>query len=931
LLVAHVVPERADAPPEVGRLVDALGAALPAHMIPRRIAWIAALPTTAGGKLDRRALPTIDGPVRAGPAIDPPEGAAERRVASAFAAALGLSGADAAATIDRHADFFGALGGTSLTAVAAVLALRDGPASEEPLGEVSVRDVNAAPSVAALAARLRARGAEPFAGATTFAGTTTVARAAGVTAPNILSEFSPRASHRAWSRASPRASQRASRPGLFTALQLIWLAAEVWVAGAAALGVVFVAGSWWFRWLGPTAGVIALPLFGAAIRVAWLPVSIAWAAVVKRAVIGRYAPGRHPLWGAFHLRYWLASRAARAIPWALIASTEWSAVALRVLGARVGPRVHVHRGVDLSGAAWDLLSLDDDVTLNQDSAVQTVEFEAGAIVVDAVSLGAGATLEVRAGVGPGGSIGRGGRLTALSRLGDGAAVPAGEVWDGVPARAAGRNADLPVAAGRALDPRVHAVLAVALRVLGPAVAALPAFALAAALLRVVRIDGTVIQSWLRAPSMSVGHAAAGAAALAVLSAFGLAAGLAVEAAMMRCAGRVRPGVIDRRSLAHLRLQWKTGLVTTAGTWLSGSMLWPIWLRSAGMRVGRNAEVSTIIDTVPELVAIGAGSFLADGVFLAGPRIDRGAVVIAETALGEDTFVGNHAVIPAGARYPDGLFVGVATVADASIATPGSAWFGHPPFALPRRAVVHADRRLTHAPDALRWATRAFWESLRLALPAWPVAVLAGWATVIAAAAARFGALAAIAWAAPVATVAAAVVLIGSVVALKWALLGRVKPGQHAFWSCWCGRWDFLYMAWGIWTGGVLGRLSGTLLLNAVLRLFGARIGRRVALGPGFGQVVDPDMLTFGDDAVVFGQFQAHTFEDRILKIGPVDIGPGAAVGENAVLFYGAQIGAGARVGPHSVVMKGDALQANRSYEGCPTRLAAPGASITGSP
>lgn len=98
------------------------------------------------------------------------------------------------------------------------------------------------------------------------------------------------------------------------------------------------------------------------------------------------------------------------------------------------------------------------------------------------------------------------------------------------------------------------------------------------------------------------------------------------------------------------------------------------------------------------------------------------------------------------------------------------------------------------------------------------------------------------------------------------LLGRVKAGRHAFWSCWCARWDFFYMAWSLWGRGLLESLKGTLLLNAYLRLTGMGIGRRVALGPGFAQVVDPAMLRLDDGATVSCHFQAHSFEDRVLRV-----------------------------------------------------------------
>jgi non-ribosomal peptide synthetase-like protein len=172
---------------------------------------------------------------------------------------------------------------------------------------------------------------------------------------------------------------------------------------------------------------------------------------------------------------------------------------------------------------------------------------------------------------------------------------------------------------------------------------------------------------------------------------------------------------------------------------------------------------------------------------------------------------------------------------------------------------------------------------------------------------------------PLFTAVAAAAVCLFVLALKWLLLGRVAPGEHPLWSCWCSRWDFLYVVWTQLARPLLSGLEGTLLLNWYLRAMGARIGRRVVLGPGFAQIVDPDMLSIDDDATVHGLFQAHTFEDRMLKIDRVSIGKRATVASAVVLLYGAEIGDEASVAAHSVVMKREKLMAGRAYVGYPTR------------
>ncbi len=228
--------------------------------------------------------------------------------------------------------------------------------------------------------------------------------------------------------------------------------------------------------------------------------------------------------------------------------------------------------------------------------------------------------------------------------------------------------------------------------------------------------------------------------------------------------------------------------------------------------------------------------------------------------------------------------------------------------------------MTHTPLPLRYANRVFWDLLRFTLPIVPLVLVLGWFILLAAAESVVSLPVLLGAVVPALDfgVLAGLCLLG--VALKWALLGRVRPGVHPLWSCWCCRWEFHYIAWDLYVAGPLSALEGTLLLNAFLRTLGMRIGRRVALGPGFAAIIDHDMLDLADGATLSCLFQAHTFEDRVLKIDRVTIRPGATVGHAAVLLYGADIGACTRVGPHSVVMKHERLLPGHCYAGCPTHV-----------
>ncbi|WP_347303578.1 amino acid adenylation domain-containing protein [Croceibacterium sp. TMG7-5b_MA50] len=112
-LVAWLVPNAGYNPEG---LRTALARRLPSYMVPNLFVPIAAMPVTANGKLDRRALPAPD---FAGEAGDAPATPTERRLAELFVAVLELHGPLAVTD-----DFF-SLGGHSLLAVDLLLRIRE--------------------------------------------------------------------------------------------------------------------------------------------------------------------------------------------------------------------------------------------------------------------------------------------------------------------------------------------------------------------------------------------------------------------------------------------------------------------------------------------------------------------------------------------------------------------------------------------------------------------------------------------------------------------------------------------------------------------------------------------------------------------------------------------------------------------------------------
>jgi non-ribosomal peptide synthetase-like protein len=879
-LVAFVVPEDGCNSLSFDALKTSVRKVLPAYMVPGRFAFLTELPTTIGGKLNRRALPIVETHEREANHSVAPRDEVEKIIAAAFRQVFRLRDG---ASIDD--DFFNDLGGDSLSAARLISLLRD----ESVTASLAVRDLYAARTIAALAERVRGGEAK---------------------------EVEPGNRKEAERGERREAGRGQGRPVPATFVQAAWLLAGVILGSSIAYFAVFDVIPRLIRDLGLIPFLLLAPILFITGLVIYVPVSVTALALIKRALVGRYRPLRAPVWGSFYVRNWMVQQAAHIVPWSLLEGTVFQQAALCALGARIGRRVHIHRGVNLLDGGWDLLEIGDDVTVGQDASIRLVDLEDGELIVGSISLGRASTLDVRVDIGPNTVLEEGAYLTALSALAEGSRIPRDELWDGIPAKHAGQSPPRPALSEqeRILTPFGHGIALVASRFAVGMLLGLPLELPILALALFYGIDTESALNWYLSPSLHPSMLLA----LMLLATLPVPLMLAFQALVMRALGRVREGTFSRWGWTYIRVWIKTRMVHSAGEWLSGTLFWPAWLRLAGMRVGRGCEISTIIDVVPELTEIGGESFFADGIYLGGPRVHRGTVTLAQTRLGENTFLGNHAVIPAGHQLPRDILIGVCTVGHDSIVRAGTSWFGHPPFELPRREVIECDRRLTHEPSPVRYLNRVFWELLRFALPIPFVLVPLVWYRLLAAAEATT-AKPVFLLVVPLMSLGVGVFFCLLVLMLKWVLLGRVRPGTHPLWSCWCSRWDFLYVAWGFYARAALSALEGSLLLSWYLRAMGMRVGRRVVLGKGFAQVVDPDMLSFDDGATVSCQFQAHTFEDRVLKIDHVKIRHNATVGSGAVLLYGADIGARTTVTPHSVVMKRESLLADHSYAGCPTR------------
>lgn len=268
-----------------------------------------------------------------------------------------------------------------------------------------------------------------------------------------------------------------------------------------------------------------------------------------------------------------------------------------------------------------------------------------------------------------------------------------------------------------------------------------------------------------------------------------------------------------------------------------------------------------------------------------------------------------------------MLIGVQTRAPANEQLKsGQTWMGSPPLLLPaREQLTGFPESLTFRPSPMRRLGRGLIEALRLVLPlaaviatgyllvilVVPLAAEQGWGLQVALALATAG----------------CAYGIGSflfVAALKWILVGRYRPRAAPMWTpfVWLSEAvTNLYESLAV--PNALDMLRGTPMLPWALRLLGAHIGRGVFMNT--TDLTEFDCVHIGDEAELNAWCgpQTHLFEDRVMKIGRVDIGPRVTVGARSTILYDAAVGEGACLGPLTLVAKGETLPAGTRWEGSP--------------
>ena len=851
----------------------ALADTLPSYMVPGYFEPLSEMPRLTSGKIDRNALKARPLAIATGDASgsDAPQTPAEEALFAALAKLF------PGQPIARSADFFSDLGGHSLFAARLASALRADPR----FAHITVHDIYQNRQVG-LIAEVLGQAHEPVMTVDTR-----------WVAPSRLKRW------------TCGAAQAVVIPGLVALHMAQWMAP------------FFT----YHFFTGEPDDSMALAI-AASVAAYLLSTLLAFAVAIagKWLILGRLKAGRYPLWGITYYRWWLVDRLIEAAPAYLLSGSSMYAWWLRALGAKIGRDVIIG---SMTLRVPDLLTIGDGVSIGNAANFENARVEHGELRLGPIMLEREACVGSYAVLEGNTHIGAYGHLEGQSALSDGEALPAGRIWKGSPARDMGvfdhtaRPARPAVSGLRRVVEGGYFVFGALLITTLFFLPVFPSFVL------IDWIDDAERFPVLRSSDLSFQLAKYFILAFPATGVLIVCTALLSAGIRWTVLPRLKPGSWPVHSNLYCA-KWlvnqiqESSLAVLHGVY--ATVYAPFWYRLLGAKVGRDAEISSALGLVPDMLTLGDETFIADAVMLGDESIDGGWMSMQPTVISRRSFVGNGSYIPDGTTLPENVLIGVHSSAPANDAMKdGDTWLGSPPINLPAREQTSGfPEHLTYRPSPFRRLARGLIEAFRIVAPH-AIVISVGYTIVL-----NIMPLASDGqWGAVILYLTGAGLFYGIgafffIAAIKWALMQRYCKCSVPMWTpfVWLSE-GVTNLYEGIAVPNFLRYLRGTPLLPVALNFLGCRIGKGVYLDT--TDITEFDCVTIGDysELNALACPQTHLFEDRVMKVDHITIGKRVYMGPRSAVLYSAVVADNAKLGALTLVMKGEFIPAASSWKGCP--------------
>ncbi|QDS73745.1 putative secondary metabolism biosynthetic enzyme [Venturia effusa] len=426
--------------------------------------------------------------------------------------------------------------------------------------------------------------------------------------------------------------------------------------------------------------------------------------------LGRAKAGEYPLYGFYYYRWWLAERFVELIEPTVFSGTALAPAVMRSLGAKVGSYCNIEDPV--IGAAFDLVTIGNDVVLGRETVLSTSWVERGRLILAPIQLESSSCVGSQCVLEGGCTLLDGAEVGHLTMVPSGVVIPAGERWTGSPAQFRHRPED--IGHMRSSRPGFVRFAVTALATSFTSVFVMPLMYF------VPQIPSILLFDYVRLQGFNVWTKTAVVAVPATCIYFFL---VFLELLIFKWVilGKVRECSYRTTSLYHYRKWFVDRLMD-----MSLVVLQPVYatlyvvpsLRSLGVKIGHRAEVSNARGINFELTKIGDESFVADGVYIGDRKIRSNTITLTKTTLHPRAFAGNQSMLLPGTTLPSNSLVGVLSISPKLPLKDGQSCFGSPAVMMSVRQApkqIHPDH-LLWAPRWNQIALRLFIEGSRIFLP-----------------------------------------------------------------------------------------------------------------------------------------------------------------------------------------------------------------------
>jgi len=653
-----------------------------------------------------------------------------------------------------------------------------------------------------------------------------------------------------------------------------------------------------------------------------------WVMVIKlfmggHIVKNNVSPGVYPKWSRMHLRVWCVGRLETSVLrplGAMFRSAPLMAYILRQLGATVGDNLQCAHDVEFSGPL-DLFNTGDDVAIQTGAYIHMTRWLGQDLHIGPVYLESGCKIGMRAAIANHVTVGRGTWINPFTPiLGD---VGSNEMWEGAPARFSGRCTELKRTAKNCeysfslwfmetfnifmqifLDFWLVVVPTAAVSWLAATFIPVRETGIASEYFKVVPLQEIVwqmslysfITTWVSIVLFSV-----------------------LVCLFLRCTP-ASPGLYSTRGLKGSFLLYrlkKMNQIQKQWTWtVTGQYLRAL----AGMRFPRlgASECDVMFNLVPELASVDSQVFWSNGCFT--NMLDYGAehIKLRQLDMPWNFFSGNNSVLEYG-QFPSNFLLGVSTPGnDIHFRRQMRSRLGEPITVAGNPPVKFASAHFESENEALQlprfslFLARVFLNDIFsigiLRIPNIIVFVILYTSLL------RLdGHLIVSAF---IALILAEITLVLFCAAVKKCLVGKWGFAHSTpFWSWRHFSYFFAQDCFFAWCKRPFNIFSGTLLSNIILRLMGCQIGKRTLVASPM-QAADWNAVSFGNDCIINGYLQFHTFEQMMLRVKQTRIQDGSAINFGATVMSGAVIESDTTLLPLSLVLKEMHLS-TATYEGSP--------------